>query len=44
MTGIKIQQIVIIIAVEDEKPQYFIKQIRPYIAELVNRRKMFDLL
>ena len=44
MTGIKIQQIVIIIAVEDEKPQYFVKQIRPYIAELVNRRKMFDLL
>lgn len=44
MTGISISQIVIIVAVENEKPQYFMKPIRPYIQELVNRRKMFDLL
>ena len=41
MTGITISQIVIIIAVENENPQYFVKQIRPYIKELVDRRKMF---
>lgn len=44
MTGITISQIVIIIAVENEKPQVFIKPIRPYIKDLVERRKMFDLL
>ena len=44
MVGIKISQVVIIIAVEDDKPQYFIKPIRPYIEELVKRRKDFALL
>jgi ATP-dependent exoDNAse (exonuclease V) beta subunit len=42
MTGIKIKQVVIIIAVEDEKPQVFIKEIRPYIEPLVERRKLFE--
>lgn len=42
MTDIVISQIVIIIAVENEQPQYFIKPIRPYIELLVNRKKEFD--
>lgn len=41
MTGTKIQQIVTIIAVEDDRPQVFVKQIRPYIKDLVERRKQF---
>ena len=41
MTGNKIKQIVTVIAVEDSKPQVFIKQIRPYIKPLVDRRKMY---
>lgn len=41
MTGIPISQIVIIIAVENEQPQIFIQQIRPYIKNLVERRKRF---
>lgn len=41
MTGNKIKQIVTIIAVEDRNPQVFIKEIRPYIKPLVDRRKMY---
>lgn len=42
MTGTKIQQIVTIIAVENEIPQVFVKQIRPYIKNLIERRKEFE--
>jgi genome maintenance exonuclease 1 len=42
MTGITIKQIVTIIAVEDDKPQVFVKPIRPYIKDLIERRKQFE--
>ena len=42
MTSIQINKIVVVMAVENEQPQYFIKPIRPYIQLLINRRKEFD--
>jgi hypothetical protein len=42
MTEITIKQIVTIIAVEDDKPQVFVKPIRPYIKDLIERRKQFE--
>jgi hypothetical protein len=41
MTGTVIKQIVTIIAVENDKSQVFVKQIRPYIKDLVDRRKLY---
>ena len=41
ITEYKIKQIVTIVAVEDSKPQVFIKEIRPYIKPLVERKKLF---
>jgi genome maintenance exonuclease 1 len=41
MTGSKIKQIVTIIAVEDRKPQVFVKEIRPYIKPLVERKQLY---
>lgn len=41
LSGIQISQIVIIIAVENEKPQVFIEPIRPYIKLLVDRVKNY---
>jgi genome maintenance exonuclease 1 len=41
MTGSKIKQIVTIIAVEDRKPQVFVKEIRPYIKPLVERKRLY---
>jgi hypothetical protein len=44
MTGIEIEQIVIIIAVERQlESQVFIKQIKPYIVPLMNKIKKFYL-
>lgn len=43
LSGIKIPQIVTIIAVEDDKPQVFIKQIKPYIKPLIEKIKYFNL-
>jgi genome maintenance exonuclease 1 len=42
LSGISIPQIVTIIAVEDDKPQVFIKNIRQYIKPLVDLRKSFS--
>ena len=41
LTGVIINQIVTIIAVEDDKPQIFIKLLRPYIKPLIDRKKLF---
>ena len=41
MTGTKIKQIVTIVAVEDKKPQVFIKEIRSYIKPLVERKQLY---
>ena len=43
LSGIKIPQIVTIIAVEDDKPQIFIKQIKPYIKPLLEKIEYFNL-
>lgn len=42
MTGTIIDQIVIIIAVENDDSQYFVKKIKPYIKGLVDRKQQFD--
>jgi hypothetical protein len=44
ITGIKVHQVVIIIAVENDKPQFFVKPIRPYIKDLIERKRAFDQL
>lgn len=41
ITKIKIQQIVTIIAVENEDPQVFVESVRPYIKPLIDRKKLF---
>lgn len=41
MTGNKIKQIVTIVAVEDRNPQVFVKEIRPYIKPLIDRKKLY---
>ena len=43
LSGIKIPQIVTIIAVEDDEPQIFVKQIKPYIKPLLEKIKYFNL-
>lgn len=42
MTGIQIPQIVILIMVDDEKPQVFIKDPKDYIYSLVKVRKFYE--
>jgi hypothetical protein len=37
----EIKQIVTIVAVEDRKPQVFVKEIRPYIKPLVDRKQLY---
>ena len=44
MTGNKVKQVVTIIAVEDKKPQIFIKPLRPYIKPLIDRRMQYKKL
>ena len=41
MTGIKAKQIVVLIAVDGEQPQCFIKQRKDYMPELANKIKQF---
>jgi genome maintenance exonuclease 1 len=41
LTGIKISQIVIIIAVDDGMPQLFIKPVKDYIKPMINKVKYF---
>lgn len=41
LTGIKINQIVIIIAVEDDEPQIFIKNVDSYIKTLIGKIKCY---
>ena len=36
-----IKQIVTIVAVEDRNPQVFVKEIRPYIKPLIDRKKLY---
>ena len=43
MTGIKAKQIVVLISVDNEDPQVFVKQRGDYIPELVNKIKQFRL-
>ena len=43
MTGIKAKQIVVLISVDNEDPQVFVKQRSEYIPELVNKIKQFRL-
>ena len=43
MTGIKAKQIVVLISVDNEEPQVFVKQRKDYIPELVNKIKTFRL-
>ena len=43
MTGIKAKQIVVLISVDNEEPQVFVKQRKDYIPELVNKVKQFRL-
>ena len=42
-TGIKAKQIVVLISVDNEEPQVFVKQRKDYIPELVNKVKQFRL-
>ena len=41
MTGIKAKQIVVLISVDDEHPQIFVKQRGDYVPELFNKVKQF---
>jgi genome maintenance exonuclease 1 len=41
MTGVKCKQIVVLIAVDGEDPQCFVKQRKDYIPELANKIKTF---
>lgn len=43
MTGIKAKQIVVLISVDNEDPQVFVKQRSDYIPELVNKIKQFRM-
>ena len=43
MTGIKAKQIVVLISVDNEDPQVFVKQRGDYVPELVNKIKQFRL-
>lgn len=42
LTGVKVPQIVIIIAVDDELPQVFIKNLTDYILPLVQTKKLYN--
>ena len=43
MTGIKAKQIVVLISVDNEDPQVFVKQRKDYLPELANKIKTFRL-
>jgi genome maintenance exonuclease 1 len=43
MTGIQCKQIVVLISVDHEQPQIFVKNRRDYIPELANKVKQFRL-